>query len=250
MRFVCSFYYLRGLSCTRRRISCVHTRFIVDLAELSGNPLTPETLAAFSEGVSNLLTMLQNGLDVDAVPPPPREWLPAEPPLSFRERTGMMLSTSNHTKITVPLRVLCYNILCPHYCSRQLYGYCPSWALKWDYRVRGIQLELKGCSADLLCLQEVETASYLKTFQPKLNEVGYDSEFTPKTRARTMQLLQDRVQVDGCAVFWRRNKFQMLEKRTLEFSQLAMHYANGKLHELKLLNNVLDGSIMCYFSHR
>lgn len=29
---------------------------------------------------------------------------------------------------------MCYNVLCDKYATRQMYGYCPSWALSWDYR--------------------------------------------------------------------------------------------------------------------
>lgn len=29
---------------------------------------------------------------------------------------------------------MCYNVLCDKYATRQMYGYCPSWALNWDYR--------------------------------------------------------------------------------------------------------------------
>lgn len=30
--------------------------------------------------------------------------------------------------------VMCYNVLCDKYATRQMYGYCPSWALTWEYR--------------------------------------------------------------------------------------------------------------------
>lgn len=30
--------------------------------------------------------------------------------------------------------VMCYNVLCDKYATRQMYGYCPSWALSWEYR--------------------------------------------------------------------------------------------------------------------
>lgn len=29
---------------------------------------------------------------------------------------------------------MCYNVLCDKYATRQMYGYCPSWALSWEYR--------------------------------------------------------------------------------------------------------------------
>lgn len=49
--------------------------------------------------------------------------------------------------------VMCYNVLCDKYATRQLYGYCPSWALNWEYRKKGIMEELTSCDADIISLQ-------------------------------------------------------------------------------------------------
>ena len=46
-----------------------------------------------------------------------------------------------------------YNILCDKYATRHLYGYCPSWALAWDYRRKHILDELRLYSADIIALQ-------------------------------------------------------------------------------------------------
>ena len=59
--------------------------------------------------------------------------------------------------------VMCYNVLCDKYATRQLYGYCPSWALNWEYRKKGIIEEIRHYSADLITLQ-VRTASYIHCF--------------------------------------------------------------------------------------
>lgn len=48
---------------------------------------------------------------------------------------------------------MCYNVLCDKYATRQLYGYCPSWALSWDYRKKNIMQEILGCNADIISLQ-------------------------------------------------------------------------------------------------
>lgn len=48
---------------------------------------------------------------------------------------------------------MCYNVLCDKYATRQLYGYCPSWALSWDYRKKNIIQEILGCNADIISLQ-------------------------------------------------------------------------------------------------
>lgn len=49
--------------------------------------------------------------------------------------------------------VMCYNVLCDKYATRQLYGYCPSWALNWEYRKKSIMQEILSCNADIISLQ-------------------------------------------------------------------------------------------------
>lgn len=48
---------------------------------------------------------------------------------------------------------MCYNVLCDKYATRQLYGYCPSWALNWEYRKKAIMQEILSCNADIISLQ-------------------------------------------------------------------------------------------------
>ena len=48
---------------------------------------------------------------------------------------------------------MCYNVLCDKYATRQLYGYCPSWALTWEYRKKGIIEEIRHYNADIITLQ-------------------------------------------------------------------------------------------------
>ena len=38
---------------------------------------------------------------------------------------------------------MCYNVLCDRYATRQMYGYCPQWALNWEYRKKGILDEVR-----------------------------------------------------------------------------------------------------------
>lgn len=51
---------------------------------------------------------------------------------------------------------MCYNVLCDKYATRQLYGYCPSWALNWEYRKKGIMEEIVNCDADIISLQVIK----------------------------------------------------------------------------------------------
>ena len=57
-----------------------------------------------------------------------------------------------HTS-TVTFSVMSYNVLCDKYATRQQYGYCPSWALAWDYRKSIIMKELLDLTPDIIALQ-------------------------------------------------------------------------------------------------
>ena len=48
----------------------------------------------------------------------------------------------NH-HLTCHSQVMCYNVLCDRYATRQMYGYCPQWALNWEYRKKGILDEVR-----------------------------------------------------------------------------------------------------------
>ncbi|MEQ2171834.1 CCR4-NOT transcription complex subunit 6-like, partial [Goodea atripinnis] len=73
------------------------------------------------------------------------EQLPQRPWITLKERDQMIP--------TAVFTVMCYNVLCDKYATRQLYGYCPSWALNWEYRKKGIMEEIAGCDADIISLQ-------------------------------------------------------------------------------------------------
>ncbi|XP_048884668.1 CCR4-NOT transcription complex subunit 6 isoform X2 [Brienomyrus brachyistius] len=186
---------------------------------LKGNPLTQEILNLYQEpdGTRRLLSYLLDNLagTVKRIPteqPPSRSWIALQEP--------------DRTRPSALFSVMCYNVLCDKYATRQLYGYCPSWALNWEYRKKSIMQEILSCSADIISLQEVETEQYYNYFLVELKEQGYDGFFSPKSRARTMSE-SDRKHVDGCAVFFKTDKFSLVQKHTVEFNQLAMANSEG-----------------------
>jgi CCR4-NOT transcription complex subunit 6 len=130
---------------------------------------------------------------------------------------------------------MCYNVLCDKYCTRQLYGYCPPWALMWDYRKKRILHELHRYNADIISLQEVETEQFHSFFQPELEAHGYCGIFSAKSRARTMTE-SERKHVDGCAIFYRSAKFRALRDHLIEFNQVAIEAADGQ-HDM--INRVM-----------
>ncbi|XP_063227198.1 CCR4-NOT transcription complex subunit 6-like isoform X2 [Bacillus rossius redtenbacheri] len=197
--------------------------FQLHVLGLAGNPLTKEVLAIYSEpnGTHKLLSYMLDNLQVTVPTPPQRRWIP--------------LTRPNRTRPTCIFTVMCYNVLCDKYATRQMYGYCPSWALEWDYRKKGILDEIRHCDADIISLQEVETSQFYHFFLPELKRDGYEGIFSPKSRAKTMAE-NERKYVDGCAIFFRTAKFTLIKEHLVEFNQLAMANAEGSDH---MLNRVM-----------
>ncbi|XP_064458333.1 CCR4-NOT transcription complex subunit 6-like isoform X3 [Ornithodoros turicata] len=188
--------------------------FRLHVLGLKGNPLSPEILSVYSEpnGTSKLLAYLLDNLAVTSSHPPQRPWIAVAHP--------------TRTQTSTVFTVMCYNVLCDKYATRQVYGYCPSWALGWEYRRKGIMDEIRHYAADIISLQAVETEQFHGFFLPELKRDGYDGIFSPKSRAKTMSE-SDRKHVDGCAIFYRTNKFTLLKEHLVEFNQLAMANAEG-----------------------
>ncbi|GER52460.1 glucose-repressible alcohol dehydrogenasetranscriptional effector [Striga asiatica] len=91
--------------------------------------------------------------------------------------------------------VLSYNILSDIYASTELYSYCPLWALPWPYRRQNLLREIVGYQADIICLQEV--------FGGKMNTI------------------------DGCATFFRCDRFALVKKYEVEFNTAAQSLTNA-----------------------
>ena len=121
---------------------------------------------------------------------------------------------------------MCYNVLCDKYATRQYYGYCPAWALAWDYRKKLILDDIKNFNADIITLQELETEQFYNFFLPELRQYDYDGIFSPKSRAKTMSE-SEKKHVDGCAIFFKTSRFSLVKDYLVEFNQIAMATAEG-----------------------
>ncbi|XP_023167493.1 CCR4-NOT transcription complex subunit 6-like isoform X1 [Drosophila hydei] len=190
---------------------------------LMGNPLQKEFMNIYNEpnGTPKLLTYMLDNLSFTVNPPPQRPWLP--------------LAKPNKSRPACIFTVMCYNVLCDKYATRQMYGYCPSWALCWEYRKKSIIDEIRHYAADIISLQEIETEQFYHFFLPELKNDGYEGIFSPKSRAKTMSELE-RKYVDGCAIFFRTSKFTLIKEHLIEFNQLAMANAEGSDN---MLNRVM-----------
>uniref|UniRef100_A0A0M3I1G6 poly(A)-specific ribonuclease n=1 Tax=Ascaris lumbricoides TaxID=6252 RepID=A0A0M3I1G6_ASCLU len=166
---------------------------------------------------------------VNTLAPPDRQWV--------------MIRHADPERPIATFTVLCYNVLCDKYASSNLYSYCPSWALNWEYRKAAILKEIRHYEADIITLQEVETEQFRSLFLPELEAIGYAGIFSPKSRAKTMNE-EDRKYVDGCAIFWKYDKFEMDREHLIEFTQIAIKKAQTSEH---MLNRVMprDNIALC-----
>ncbi|KAJ1731040.1 Glucose-repressible alcohol dehydrogenase transcriptional effector [Coemansia biformis] len=174
---------------------------------LEGNPLQDDLNGLLQkEGTRVLIEYLRDNGSVTAAPPD-RQWV--------------ALNKDVKTDSPDVLTVLSYNVLCPKYATPQMYSYCPSWALTWEYRRDTIMSELSALQPDIICLQEVEACQFDEFFKGKLGEMGYEGVFWTKSRARTMTE-DERKRVDGCATFYKSSMFTCVASRLLEFQQSAL----------------------------
>ncbi|KAG8906707.1 Glucose-repressible alcohol dehydrogenase transcriptional effector [Tulasnella sp. 403] len=193
---------------------------------LEGNPMQQNYRAILQkDGTPALIAYLRDSCPVPS-PPPERVWKNAP--------TQRNAADSDPTSETFTL--LCYNILCERYATSMMYGYTPSWALAWDYRKELILTEIINYEADFLCLQEVDAAQYEEYFMRHLEPQGYDGIFSPKSRARTMPESQRR-HVDGCATFYKKDKYSLVEHQLIEFGSSSNHNSSGDDQKLSSISD-------------
>ena len=124
------------------------------------------------------------------------------------------------------IRVVTYNVLAEIYTNKQMYPYCPLWALSWNFRRRNLMRQMTRFDADIYCLQEVQADRFEQFFYPTFRANGYEGLYKKKTR----EAMGRKGKVDGCAIFFKANRFQLREKYVIEFNDAAMAMARaGKL---------------------
>lgn len=184
--------------------------FNLQVLNLDENPMSPEVNNLYSDSRSfhKLLTSMLDSIPIPHAQKtaPQRQWIP--------------LQQIDQSAVSYVFTIMTYNILAENYATRTQYGYCPSWALSWSYRKELILKEIITNQADIICLQEMVTDEYYQYFEPELKKEGYLGIFEPKSRARTMNE-EDRRFVDGCAIFYKSEKFEVDSTELIEFNQLA-----------------------------
>ncbi|TKY61859.1 Carbon catabolite repressor protein 4-like 2 [Spatholobus suberectus] len=159
--------------------------------------------------VGHVNTLLTSRV-IPAPSPSPRQLIPVDG-MGHLDADGRITSSGTFT-------VLSYNILSDAYTSNDLYNYCPSWALSWPYRRQNLLREIVGYRADIICLQEVQSDHYEEFFSPELDKHGYYGLYKRKTN----EVYNGNIDtIDGCATFFRRDRFSHVKKYEVEFNKAA-----------------------------
>jgi CCR4-NOT transcription complex subunit 6 len=135
---------------------------------------------------------------------------------------AVVYAQAQHPVTADRIRVVTYNILASIYATSTMFGYCPIWALAWNFRKGRILNEIIGYDADVLCMQEVQADHFESFLYPQLSAIGYEGLYKKKTR----EAFGPKGRIDGCAMFYKRSKFTLRVNNVIEFNEAAMKMAN------------------------
>jgi CCR4-NOT transcription complex subunit 6 len=151
---------------------------------------------------------------IPAPSPSPRRLVP----VNGADVAGHLADHDGRISASGTFTVLSYNILSEAYATSESYAYCPSWALSWPYRRQNLLREIVGYRADVVCLQEVQSNHFEEFFSPELDKHGYQALYKRKTAE---VFTGNSHTVDGCATFFRRDRFSHVKKYEVEFNKAA-----------------------------
>ncbi|RKF54134.1 Glucose-repressible alcohol dehydrogenase transcriptional effector [Golovinomyces cichoracearum] len=149
------------------------------------------------------------------------------------------------------IKVFSFNILSDQACTQRLYGYTPQAALSWEHRRESVLNEITTIDADFVCLQEVDTDTFKEYFSMKLAYSDYKGVFWPRSRAKTMSE-KDAKNVDGCATFYKHQKYILLDKQLIDFANIAINRPDMK-NQHDIFNRVMPRDhigVVCFFENR
>lgn len=95
--------------------------------------------------------------------------------------------------------------------------------MAWHYRKRNLLKELLTHKPDIMCLQEVQSDHFTEFVQPELTKAGYHGIYKKKT---TEIFTGSAYTIDGCATFFRQERFHLVKKYEVEFNKAAISLAD------------------------
>lgn len=111
---------------------------------------------------------------------------------------------------------------------------CPPEALSWENRQLRILEEIYRTSPSILCMEEVDCFSFLKN---KLSSLGYEGEWVQKPSSPCIEM-ENNMGPDGCALFYRKDKFKLLEAKHVNLKNNGVETnQTGLVCKLKFQDN-------------
>lgn len=169
--------------------------------------MTPLSADGYSKGTAKTLKT-NYVIAPPPLPQPRRMLLVRNNVVVSLGKPGQARTNANRLGFTL----LTYNVLSEIYATGDAYPYCAAWALPWNYRRRNILRELVNYRADIMCLQEVQADHFENFIEPELAKYNYAGVHKCKTR----EFMGQYGKMDGCAILYRRDKFQVVPGGQLE----------------------------------
>eukprot|EP00817_Percolomonadidae_sp_ATCC50343_P002683 CAMPEP_0117429088 /NCGR_PEP_ID=MMETSP0758-20121206/8663_1 /TAXON_ID=63605 /ORGANISM="Percolomonas cosmopolitus, Strain AE-1 (ATCC 50343)" /LENGTH=454 /DNA_ID=CAMNT_0005215829 /DNA_START=488 /DNA_END=1852 /DNA_ORIENTATION=- len=126
--------------------------------------------------------------------------------------------------------VMSYNLLADIYTAD--YKKVKPCYLDWLYRRISIINEVRSYSPDICCFQEVESDFYDSFWKHEMKKLGYEGFYKKKTR----DIFTNTYKMDGCATFYKGNRFNLIGKHEIEFKHLSLNKIK------KAFGNSIDNS--------
>ncbi|KAJ3694819.1 hypothetical protein LUZ60_000196 [Juncus effusus] len=135
--------------------------------------------------------------------------------------------------------LMSYNILGDDNCMKHtdLYRNVPLENMRWESRKRRICIEIRARDPDLLCLQEVDRVRDIMKY---MQSEGYEG--VHKGRNGDAK--------DGCAIFWKKERFNLIEDDSIDFSEFNLRHNVAQLlvFESKNSKKLIVGNIHVLFN--
>lgn len=119
----------------------------------------------------------------------------------------------------VIIRIMQYNILAECYATLDNFPYVNPRFLEWEFRFDMIVQQILTIDADVICLQEVESDLYFERLSVILEKRGGYLSIYKKRPYHHKK--------DGCAIFFKEGKLEIITKTELSYNSLAKDISAG-----------------------
>ncbi|KAG7663603.1 uncharacterized protein J8A68_002852 [[Candida] subhashii] len=117
------------------------------------------------------------------------------------------------------ISVMSYNLLSRHYTWHQVFGYLEPEYLDWTtYRFPLINKTISQLRCDIMCFQEMEYYVYKHSWSKNFPDANYESYFVKKSLPGYWGGKSTEF-IDGVGVFVNTNRFDVLDKREINFGE-------------------------------